>query len=285
MSGFLKRFASSNEKVNESSSVSETTLNVTPSRTDCWDGFTEAELSTFEDFKAKIKDLTCKEIESGNLTLDDKYIMRFLIARDFDLKKAFKMFETHLAWRDEMMPSQITSEDLPNVFNTGIYRLLGKTKTGVNVVLSQSKYTDPSKYDLEEFVKYVVYTAEKSISLMDEEVSTQHLWVFDLSGWTVWKDGGMKASKMTQALVSIAQDHYPERLMKSLIINAPTLFSAFWNIIYPFIDNATRAKVQFGKPKMLVDYINREDLPVEYGGTKQEEIPLWIDSFQVLKTQ
>ena len=39
------------------------------------------------------------------------------------------------------------------------------------------------------------------------------------------------------------QNYYPERLGKALMINVPYLFMKAWKMIYPFIDNNTRAKV------------------------------------------
>mmetsp|Transcript_11742 Transcript_11742/g.19145 ORF Transcript_11742/g.19145 Transcript_11742/m.19145 type:complete len:298 (-) Transcript_11742:77-970(-) len=236
------------------------------------------EQEAFKVFKEKCLEekWTCKELEQGlgNFKLDDQYLLRFLIARDYNVDKAADFLKKHLEWRDEMMPSQITKEDLPNLYNQGVYRYLCKSKQGCNVVLSQSVFSQPSKYSLEEFNKYVVYICEESIRLMDGKGSSQHIWIFDLKGWTLMKDGGMKATKMTQALIGIAQDHYPERLLKSVIVNSPWVFSGFWKIIYPFIDSKTRAKVEFGPPSLLLDYCHAKDLPECYGGSRTDPLPL-----------
>ena len=43
---------------------------------------------------------------------------------------------------------------------------------------------------------------------------------------------------------SIAQNYYPERLGKALMINVPYIFLKVWKtMIYPFIDANTRDKV------------------------------------------
>jgi len=123
----------------------------------------------------------------------------------------------------------------PTMYSKGIYRLTGKSKDGVNVVISQTKYFNPSDASIEEFEKYIVYTMENSVRHMDSKKSTQHIFVFDLSGWQLTKHGGPKPTKVTRALVGLNQSHYPERLLKAVIINHPWVFKGFWNLLYPFI--------------------------------------------------
>jgi CRAL/TRIO domain. len=57
----------------------------------------------------------------------------------------------------------------------------------------------------------------------------------------------------TQVL-NILQDHYPERLGLSLVINVPFLLNAFFRVIHPFIDPVTRTKLKFN-PKVIEEDI------------------------------
>jgi hypothetical protein len=48
---------------------------------------------------------------------------------------------------------------------------------------------------------------------------------------------------MVQMLSGIDQDHYPEMLRKVIAINVPSLFSAVWKIVAPWLDPITQGKV------------------------------------------
>jgi hypothetical protein len=63
---------------------------------------------------------------------------------------------------------------------------------------------------------------------------------------------------MTQVL-NILQDHYPERLGLSLIINVPFLLNAFYKLITPFIDPVTRVKMKFN-PEVVPEGIFTPDM-------------------------
>lgn len=93
-------------------------------------------------FKAKIEaaKLTCKELESGLFQLDDRMLLRFLIARDFKVDKAFDMLKAHFAWRDEVMPMSLGEKELPATFNCGVLRYVGPSKFGTSTNISLSSF-------------------------------------------------------------------------------------------------------------------------------------------------
>ena len=51
--------------------------------------------------------------------------------------------------------------------------------------------------------------------------------------------------KTSRAVLSILQNHFPERLHRCVLLHAPALFLGFYKIISPFVDPVTKAKVQF----------------------------------------
>jgi len=44
--------------------------------------------------------------------------------------------------------------------------------------------------------------------------------------------------------------------------------------MYLGIDSNTRAKVQFGSPNVLLDYLHPHQLPTRYGGTMEGDWPV-----------
>lgn len=67
-----------------------------------------------------------------------------------------------------------------------------------------------------------------------------------------------------------AQAYYPETLGELFIINAPWVFTPLWAMVRPWLDPVTAAKFHvLGSKfqKQLLEVIDADQLPVEYGGT------------------
>ena len=73
--------------------------------------------------------------------------------------------------------------------------------------------------------------------------------------------------------------NYPERLGYALILNLPMAFRMGWNMILPFLDERTKAKIHILGPNLnlLKDYIPESELEDLYGG-KHPKYPV-PDSF------
>ncbi|KAF8759755.1 Nep1 protein [Rhizoctonia solani] len=78
------------------------------------------------------------------------------------------------------------------------------------------------------------------------------------------KDYVMKAS-------AIGQNYYPETMGKFYIINTPFMFSTVWNVIKPWLDPVTVAKISIpsssATEKELLAQIPKENLPADLGGS------------------
>jgi len=73
---------------------------------------------------------------------------------------------------------------------------------------------------------------------------------------------------------AISQDHYPERLGKLYIINAPWGFSSVFSVVKGFLDPVTVSKIHVlgsGFQKELLAQVPKENLPKAFGGTCQCE--------------
>ena len=69
---------------------------------------------------------------------------------------------------------------------------------------------------------------------------------------------------------SISQDHYPERLGKLYLINAPWGFSGVWSVVKGFLDPVTVAKIHIlggNYQAELLGQVPAENLPKQFGGT------------------
>lgn len=74
---------------------------------------------------------------------------------------------------------------------------------------------------------------------------------------------------VTQAS-SISQDHYPERLGKLYLINAPWGFSTVFSVLKGWLDPVTESKIHVlgsGYQSELLKQVPRKNLPMQFGGT------------------
>lgn len=92
--------------------------------------------------------------------------------------------------------------------------------------------------------------------------------IFDAKGVGISNFG--QVSGYLQRASAISQNHYPERLGKLYIINAPWGFSTIFSVIKRFLDPVTVAKIHVlgsGYQKELLSQVPKENLPAEFGGT------------------
>ena len=103
--------------------------------------------------------------------------------------------------------------------------------------------------------KVVGYPIETSCTILD-------LKGVGITSFYRVKDYVMQAS-------SIGQNRYPESMGKFYIINAPWGFSTVWNLIKPWLDEVTVAKINIldsGYAKELLKQIPPQNLPKDFGG-------------------
>ena len=97
--------------------------------------------------------------------------------------------------------------------------------------------------------------------------------VIDAAGWHL----GLFDSVFARFLYRTAKTdgaHYPELLRLVLVVNAPVTFAKAWRVIAMWIDEETRAKVDFISIKRpdearakLRRLVEPSQLPAQYGGT------------------
>eukprot|EP01122_Echinamoeba_exundans_P005656 TRINITY_DN1580_c0_g1_i2.p1 TRINITY_DN1580_c0_g1~~TRINITY_DN1580_c0_g1_i2.p1 ORF type:complete len:205 (-),score=45.43 TRINITY_DN1580_c0_g1_i2:90-704(-) len=78
---------------------------------------------------------------------------------------------------------------------------------------------------------------------------------------------GMSQISVAKEVLSILQNHYPERLGACFMVNPPWTFRIFWGIVSPFLDEVTRNKIKILKKTAdMLELIPEDQLEEEYGG-------------------
>ncbi|KAF8206348.1 CRAL/TRIO domain-containing protein [Mycena galopus ATCC 62051] len=178
-------------------------------------------------------------------------ILRYLRASKWKQDVAIQRLETTLKWRREYGIYETTPEQVEPEALTGKEIPLGFDVNG-----RPALYLIPSRQNTNEStqqIKFNVWMLERCIDLMPAGVESLDLLIN-------YADKAKNPSFGTaRAVLSILQDHYPERLGLALILNVPWLLNAFFKFITPFVDPITRNKMKFN-PQVIEDKIFSPDM-------------------------
>ncbi|XP_057372739.1 SEC14-like protein 2 [Daphnia carinata] len=238
----------------------------------------ELQKETFAQLKESIKD--CKLIDSS-----DDYVVKWLVARNFDVDQAEKMLRRSLEWRRANRIDEIVEQWEPPLVLVKYYPMgiIGNDKQSCPVWIVSFGNADwrgilqsVSKRD---YLRYICYMAEKSFkemrknSLQTQKPVTYQTFIIDMDGLSMrqmsykpFREVGIEGIKLSEA-------NYPESLRRVFIINAPKAFTFVFSMVKPFLHQVTLDKISvFGFDKnewsaALLKEIDADQLPVYYGGT------------------
>ncbi|KAI0632089.1 CRAL/TRIO domain-containing protein [Trametes polyzona] len=227
--------------------------------------------------------------DGDTIGTDDETLLRFLRARQFNLKQATLMWKNCQHWRqtvegvgiDELY-RQIDPFDYPerdHVFDCWPLYFHKTDKKGrplnfhhfggINLNKLQKKMT------LERFWQTVIVNCEaltrEVLPAAAEAAGKPILGTFvvvDLSGFGISQFWQMK--DFARSSFQVSQDYFPETMAQLAIVNAPMGFSTIWNVMKPWLAKETVAKVAiYGSDyrKALLELIDPDALPASLGGT------------------
>jgi len=128
----------------------------------------------------------------------------------------------------------------------------------------------------EEFVDFTIRIVETSLDLMRQRSEatgtpvTQHVFVFDLMGFTLGAATHGPTLDILQRLMAVYEANYPETLKAAYVINASTVFQIIFRIVKGTVQTKTLNKIKvFGSSdwrEPLVAALGEEVLPPLWGG-------------------
>ncbi|KAL0065105.1 Phosphatidylinositol transfer protein (PITP) [Marasmius tenuissimus] len=210
------------------------------------------------------------EKKQGELMEEEKFWLsyecqiRYLRATSWKVPQAIRRLESTLKWRREFgLYTHLTAARVEPEGATGKEVLFGYDVNG-----RPACYMTPSRQNTEDGpgqVEYFVWMAERSMDLMDANVET-------IDALVNCGDGAKLPSLATaRAILSIQQDHYPERLGNALIINTPFYVTVFFKLITPFLDAVTAQKMKFNPDLKKEGLFQPNMVMKEWGGEQDFE--------------
>lgn len=206
----------------------------------------------------------------------DFEIVKFCIARRFEMEKVYEMLERHLQWRESFQPCadeyfpQTICEDYPCGYT-------GTTDYDENLIYcerpSNAGHCHPSefvrKYTLPVIARWHACVVEMGMVHMraTDYRCKRVCYIVDL----------LNVNAMTrpmigfaQTLATVEQDNYPENLGRVFIVNCPTFFRFAWKLVKIFIDERTNKKINFCAPgkavEAMLQVMPKSEIPNFCGG-------------------
>ncbi|KAI0822248.1 CRAL/TRIO domain-containing protein [Trametes gibbosa] len=227
--------------------------------------------------------------EGDTIGTDDDTLLRFLRARQFNLKHATVMWKNCQHWRNTVegvgmdeLYRQIDPFDYPereHVFDCWplyFHKVDKKGRPlnfhhfgGINLTKLQKNMT------LERFWQTVIVNCEAltrevlpaAAEAAGRPISGTFV-VVDLSSFGISQFWQMK--DFARSSFQVSQDFFPETMAQLAIVNAPMGFSTIWNAMKPWLAKETVAKVAiYGSDyrRALLELIDPDALPAALGGT------------------
>ncbi|XP_071689882.1 SEC14 cytosolic factor-like [Rutidosis leptorrhynchoides] len=221
----------------------------------------------------QMRDLVEKQ-DPASKEYDDLAIRRFLRARDLDVDKACAMFLKYLRWRKRIIPNgSISESEISTEIAQNKLFMQGSNKKGCPIfVLFGGRHYHNKTGGIEELKRFVAFGLEKICSRIPPG-QEKFMCISDLQGWGY---SNLDRQGYYVALHTL-QNYYPERLEKLYVVHAPYIFKAIWKILYPYIDEKTKTKIEFVEDKKLkstlLQDIEESQLPEIYGG-KLKLVPI-----------
>jgi hypothetical protein len=214
---------------------------------------------------------------------DDELDSRFLEGCDGEVDEAKRRYAKTMQWRKE--------NDIDSIFLRPAPQFAAMKESFPHYTHKKDKlghplsieYLGSMKKSMEHFLSRGV-TEEEAV--MHNILMQEFLWkvidprpfpegvmlkIYDIKGISMSDVSGDVFNYMKQ-LGEIVAEYNPERIYQVFIINPPSWFNFIWKLVSPLINPKTRERVhvlrgQKDIQKALLEFIDPENLPVEYGGT------------------
>ena len=174
-----------------------------------------------------------------NDKVSDAMVERFLIATNGNVKLAAQRIRDTLMWYEQSKPDQVGCPACPKMPSSHYMHVACHDVRGRPVIYSCMALAQNKKY--EDNLRHVLATLETCVLLLPPG-ETMWSWVMDFKGFS-FRD--VSLAPLGKTFLQILADHYPERLARFFVVDAPSVFSQMWKLVSPFIDPKTRTKIAF----------------------------------------
>ena len=190
-------------------------------------------------------------------------LLRYLRATKWNAHEAETRLRATLIWRREYGVDKHTADYIGVEQTTGKQLILGWDNNGRPCHYMRPSRQNTARSDRQ--IQHLVYILERDIDLTPPGQESLTL----IINFAETKTGQGASIGQGRQTLSILQNHYPERMGRSLVMNVPWFVSGFFRLITPFIDPVTREKIKFNEDP--AGYVPPAQLLRESGGEVEFE--------------
>jgi len=221
------------------------------------------------------------DIASWDETQQDTFLLRWLKTKDMDVEKTKAGLMETFKWRqdnkiDSILKDYTADAELVKLFP---YEIIGHDKENCPILIHDVQRHNPKKiidkYGKEQLVRFADYNIEKIAQACRDKNVQQIFIIVDAKKFTFKQLTSPGATELALDEVKRLEQHYPDGLKQLVVVNAPKVAKLAYKIVKPFVNENTLKRVKlFPKCNVKVktflsQYIELDQLPEKYGGTKK----------------
>lgn len=233
-------------------------------------------LSDDGDQRSKVREMRECLLQDSELTqlpdgaLEDSFLLKFLRARNFDVKKAVHSVKMYIN-APQTHPEIFTpAEQLKAGFESGIVYVLPDKNlvSGETLLITRPGNWDPDSLSFDDYTAATAISLE--VAVMDEKTQKDGLInIIDMTGfgWKHFKNYGPVQAKRT---ADVTEKIMPLYFKEIHVINESYLARMAYSLLKSFLSEDFNKKIHFhgSDLKKLHKIISPEVLPQEIGGTR-----------------
>jgi len=238
------------------------------------------ELDSLKKLRKEVKDILYQPYMK-----EDKYLLPWLRAKNYDVESAAAMIRNAIEWRKRNNIDSILSEDWSSVERALPYRNDGVARDGSPILEIQSgkwsvrKFVLSGKRDV--YNKYLTRISEHMATKVREQAAktgnnniTQHISLYDLSGYNIREHGCVACIPAQLQTPRDFEAYFPQAFKALYFLNTPKVFEALLILLRPVMSPYTNKVLHvYGSNKHewsqhIFKIVAPDQIMPGYGGTK-----------------
>ncbi|KAM9789889.1 alpha-tocopherol transfer protein [Neosynchiropus ocellatus] len=203
-------------------------------------------------------------------TFSNKFLIKFLRARDLDVDQSFTLLQNYLRWRRDSpeISGCLSPSSVLGLLNTTYHAVLPeRDHTGSRVLIYRIGQWNPKDWSAFQVFSVSLMTSE--IISMETQTQRQGVKViFDLEGWTFGHAFQINPS-LARKISSVLTNSFPLKVRGIHLVNEPIFFQPVLALIRPFLPDKIKQRIHMHSrdfQNSLGDFFSPHVLPPEYGG-------------------
>ncbi|XP_023019769.2 alpha-tocopherol transfer protein [Leptinotarsa decemlineata] len=204
--------------------------------------------------------------------IEDKLLQRYLQASNNSIELAKNLIDLSFTLRSQapeiFAERDPTQSSLQSTFEIIDYLLLPQRLNNINIFLYRITSNDVDKYDFINGCKaFFIFSDTRMIE--EEDISDGEIPLFDMKNFSVKHLTKIVLPVLRKYMV-YTQEAHPMNLKQIHLLNVPPFLDRMMMLLKPLMNSEVSKMLHFHSPnsETLFDYIPRDFLPEEYGGTK-----------------